>query len=553
MSSNWDNGASCSSQSVNVNNVSANVNSNNGSRSACDTKRALVYEPFSAESLTFAKAKILNRGENGLVKKLNVRSSNTNLIRIEVKIIKRHGNLWNKITDVENLYLAERKAGKCKTTRKPVVKVRKDLDNYLITLHNSLVNNTYTNSNYRIYSIYEPKLRLIYTLPYYPDRIVHHAIMNILEPIWDKLFIDTSFACRKGRGQHKGLTKTFRYVRKYKYCAKLDISQFYVNIDHEILKKILRKKLKDSELLKLLDLIIDGISTRDANIEFLSNLNSKDACIMKEKLLIYTQEFGARKAGVPIGNYLSQWFGNLYMNELDTYIKYELKCGAYVRYCDDFILFSNNKEELHTFVKVIRKFLYDKLKLLLSKSSVFPVTRGVDFLGYRMFPSGYVLLRKRTTKRVKKRIKKLKRSISSHTVNWDYAMAMLASTNGWLKWANTYNFKNNLCLDVLQKGVEYKVRGIPAKLNSKGDYEYMYNNFSEDVWKPFWYDLLSDEYYWAFDSVVEEKKEDTKTTKYLESGDGKIYKYIFIENDNPTYKQLGFTKDEILNVLGVAQ
>ena len=533
--------------------MSANVNSNNGSRSACDTKRALVYEPFSAESLTFAKAKILNRGENGLVKKLNVRSSNTNLIRIGVKIIKRHGNLWNKITDVENLYLAERKAGKCKTTRKPVVKVRKDLDNYLITLHNSLVNNTYTNSNYRIYSIYEPKLRLIYTLPYYPDRIVHHAIMNILEPIWDKLFIDTSFACRKGRRQHKGLTKTFRYVRKYKYCAKLDISQFYVNIDHEILKKILRKKLKDSELLKLLDLIIDGIPTRDANIEFLSNLNSKDACIMKEKLLIYTQEFGARKAGVPIGNYLSQWFGNLYMNELDTYIKYELKCGAYVRYCDDFILFSNDKEELHAFVKVIRKFLYDKLKLLLSKSNVFPVTRGVDFLGYRMFPSGYVLLRKRTAKRVKKRIKKLKRSISSHTVNWDYAMAMLASTNGWLKWANTYNFKNNLCLDVLQKGVEYKVRGIPAKLNSKGDYEYMYNNFPEDVWKPFWYDLLSDEYYWAFDSVVEEKKEDTKTTKYLESDDGKIYKYIFIENDNPTYKQLGFTKDEILNVLGVAQ
>ncbi len=417
MSSNWDNSASCSSQSVNVNNVSANVNSNNGSRSACDTKRALVYEPFSAESLTFAKAKILNRGENGLVKKLNVRSSNTNLIRIGVKIIKRHGNLWNKITDVENLYLAERKAGKCKTACKPVVKVRKDLDNYLITLHNSLVNNTYTNSNYRIYSIYEPKLRLIYTLPYYPDRIVHHAIMNILEPIWDKLFIDTSFACRKGGGQHKGLNKTFRYVRKYKYCAKLDISQFYVNIDHEILKKILRKKLKDSELLKLLDLIIDGISTRDANIEFLSNLNSKDACIMKEKLLIYTQEFGAGKAGVPIGNYLSQWFGNLYMNELDTYIKYELKCGAYVRYCDDFILFSNDKEELHTFIKVIRKFLYDKLKLLLSKSSVFPVIRGVDFLGYRMFPSGYVLLRKRTTKRVKKRIKKLKRSISSHTVN----------------------------------------------------------------------------------------------------------------------------------------
>lgn len=552
MSSNWDNSASCSSQSVNVNNVSANVNSNNGSRSACDTKRALVYEPFSAESLTFAKAKILNRGENGLVKKLNVRSSNTNLLRIGVRVIKRHGNLWNKITDIENLYLAERRAGKCKTARKPVVKVRKNLDTYLSTLQNSLVNNIYTNSNYKIYSIYEPKLRLIYTLPYYPDRIVHHAIMNILEPIWDKLFIGTSFACRKGKGQHKGLNRTLMYVRKYKYCAKLDVSQFYVNIDHEILKKILRKKLKDLNLLKLLDLIIDGVPTRDTNIEFLSSLNSRDANIMKEKLSKYVKEFGNSNAGVPIGDYLSQWFGNLYMNELDTYIKYELKCGAYVRYCDDFIIFSDNKEELHKFIKVIEEFLYCKLKLLLSKSSVFPVTRGVDFLGYRMFPSGYILLRKRTAKRVKRRIKKLKCSILKGTVEWEYARSMLASTNGWLKWANTYNLKNSLGLEMLQKGVEYKMKGIPAKLNSKQDYEYMYNNFSGDIWKPFWYDLLNDEYYWAFEDTVTEKGNDTKTIKYLEA-DGAIYKYVLIENDNPTYKQLGFTKEEILSTLGVAQ
>ena len=129
----------------------------------------------------------------------------------------------------------------------------------------------YKNSVYRIYSMYEPKLRLIYVLPYYPDRIVHHAIMNVLEPIWDSLFIYDSYACRKGKGQHKGMIKCSEYVRKYKYCAKLDISQFYVNIDHEILKIILRKKIKDKDLLSILDIIIDSLATREANIGYLKN------------------------------------------------------------------------------------------------------------------------------------------------------------------------------------------------------------------------------------------------------------------------------------------
>lgn len=172
--------------------------------------------------------------------------------------MKRHGNLWNKIIDKDNLLLAFKKAKRHKSWQQKVIKVEQNLEEMIEKLRESLINGTYKTSGYRQKKIYEPKERTIYILPFYPDRIVHHAIMNILEPIWDKLFISDSYACRKNKGQHKGSIKCMEYVRKNRFCLKCDISKFYPSINHEILKRIIRKKIKCKRTIAQIQIELHG-------------------------------------------------------------------------------------------------------------------------------------------------------------------------------------------------------------------------------------------------------------------------------------------------------
>lgn len=202
------------------------------------------------------------------------------------------------------------------------------------------------------------------------------------------------------------------FVRKYKYCLKCDISKFYPNVNHDILYDIVQRKIKCKDTLWLL---------RD---------------------IIYSYP-GA--TNVPIGNFTSQWFGNLYLNELDKLIKHTYKIRGYLRYCDDFCLFHNDKGLLREMREIIREFIATKLELRFSFAELFPVTQGVDFLGYRHFPQ-YILLRKRTAKRVKKRLAALPGLLYSGKVNIDQYRSILASTKGWLRWANTHNL--SIALDI---------------------------------------------------------------------------------------------------------
>lgn len=156
---------------------------------------------------------------------------------------------------------------------------------------------------------------------------------------------------------------------------------------------------------------------------------------------------------VPIGNYLSQWFGNIYLNELDTFIKQEKRIKPYLRYCDDFVIFSNDKSELHALAGEIKDFLGSKLLLRLSKCEVFPVTQGIDFLGYRHFPQGYILVRKSTAKRVKKRMSVVLHELESGRLTVERATAKVASTEGWLKHANTRHFSLSLKLAEIKKEI----------------------------------------------------------------------------------------------------
>lgn len=332
--------------------------------------------------------------------------------------MKRHGNLWESFINKDNLHLAFKKARKNKNWQTKIKRLLPKEDQLIDSLQQSLISGTFTTSEYRTRKIYEPKERLIYILPFFPDRVVHHAIMNVLEPIWDNLLISDSYACRVGKGQHTGSRRCMQFVRRYKYCLKCDVSKFYPSVDHAILKAVIRKKLKDQRLLSILDNVIDSVE-------------------------------GGKN--VPIGNFLSQWFGNIYLNELDMWLKHTMKVKAYLRYCDDFCLFSNDKAELHRLGAEIKAFCASKLALRLSKCEVFPTTQGVDFLGYRHFHQGYILVRKSTAKRMFKRLAKIPCRIAKGTLDHTRAVSQLASAEGWMKHANAHNLRKALKLEHLKE------------------------------------------------------------------------------------------------------
>ena len=318
--------------------------------------------------------------------------------------MKRVNNLYPSIYAADNIELADKKARKCKRTRYGVRKhdQNKEIDNY--ALHLSLLNENYKTSEYTTYKIYEPKERIIFRLPYYPDRITHHAIMNVMEPIWTKIFTRDTYSCIKGRGIHALVKKLQSDLRKdpngTMYCAKMDIRKFYPSINHEILKSIVKKKIKDKSLLKLLFEIIDSAD------------------------------------GVPIGNYLSQFFANLYMAYFDHWVKEELKVRYYYRYADDIVLLSDDKNQLRNWVLAIKVYLTNVLELKLKDNyQIYPVeSRGIDFVGYVCYHD-HTLLRKS----IKLKLLGLVKAYSNNLISKQKLQLKMASYFGWLKYCDSKN------------------------------------------------------------------------------------------------------------------
>ena len=324
--------------------------------------------------------------------------------------MKRHGNLFQKIVDIDNLRISVHNARKGKSTRNNVRKFYREFDSSIEQIRKSLIEKTFKTSRYQTKMIYEPKQRTIYILPFNPDRIVQHALMRIIEPIWDGLLISDSYACRTGKGIHAGSKRTSELVRKYDYCLKCDVSKFYQSVNHDILFDIIQRKIKCKDTLWLI------------------------------KDIIYSYP---GDTNIPIGNYTSQWFGNLYLNTLDVLMKHEFRIKGYLRYCDDFCLFHNDKRFLNQMAMEIKTFMFDKLKFTLSKCDVFPVSHGVDFLGYRHFRDK-ILLRKSTAKRMKKKIINLPDRLKRGQITDDQFISTLASISGWIQWANAHNYRKSL-------------------------------------------------------------------------------------------------------------
>lgn len=268
--------------------------------------------------------------------------------------MKRIGNLYQHICSIENLMLADSIARKGKLKQPGVIQHDKNRDRNIQMLHEMLVNKTYVTSPYTTFRIFEPKERIIFRLPYYPDRITHHAVMNVLEPLFVSTFTADTYSCIKKRGIHAAAFAVRRALQDAagtQYCLKLDIRKFYPNVDHDTLKQLLRRKIKDNDLLWLLDGIIDSAE------------------------------------GLPIGNYLSQYFSNFFLTYFDHWMKEDRKVKYYFRYADDLVILATDKPYLHQLLSDIRIYLDVKLKLTIKDNyQVFPVDkRGIDFVGYVFF------------------------------------------------------------------------------------------------------------------------------------------------------------------------
>ena len=326
--------------------------------------------------------------------------------------MKRVGNIFEKVISLENLRLADEKARKGKLHSYGVQLHDKNREANLLALHESLKNGTFKTSKYHVFKIYEPKEREIFRLPYYPDRILHHAIMNILEPIWVSVFNKNTYSCIKNRGIHacaKDVKHTLKMdVAGTRYCLKIDVRKFYPSIDHEILKQVVRRKIKDSRLLALLDEIIDSVPS-----------------------------------GVPIGNYLSQYFANLFMAYFDHWLKETKGVKYYWRYADDIVILAPNKDVLHSLLHEIRAYLRDNLKLKVKRNyQVFPVdSRGIDFLGY-VFYHSHTLLRKSIKQKLCRRVAKLnKRKVAPTKEQYKQ---QICSWWGWCKYCDSIHLMNKL-------------------------------------------------------------------------------------------------------------
>lgn len=300
---------------------------------------------------------------------------------------------------------ASHNAGLGKSDHKAVKIFNSNEDENLKGLIESLLNRTYTTGEYRSNIIYEPKEREIFILDY-EHRVVQHALIDELEETFVNMFIKDTYACIKGRGIHQASLRTTEFVQSNEYCLKMDIRKFYPSINHDILYRMLERKFKDKGILWLF---------KDIIYSFPGETN------------------------VPIGNLTSQWFGNFYMSALDRLVKEELKTKCYLRYCDDFLLFSNSKYELNDAKYQIIDFLDSELRLKLSKCDLFKTSRGVDFVGYRHF-GHYLLLRKSTAKGIKKKLPKIYQKYKAGIISPDEFRSIVDSYIGWAEWANAYNF-----------------------------------------------------------------------------------------------------------------
>ena len=340
--------------------------------------------------------------------------------------MKRFNNLFEKICSFKNLHLAYLRARKCKKYRDYVLEFSYSLEENLLKLREELLNQTYRHGSYREFIICDAKKRHIRAAPF-RDRIVHHALYHIIEPIFNKSFVYDSYACRKNKGTHLATKRLQTFLKKEKitYCLQGDISKYFDSIDHDALLSLIEKRIKDQRVIWLIKEIINS-------------------CYIHK---IYKNLFDFRITGIPIGNLTSQLFANIYLNELDQFVKHKLRMKYYIRYMDDFLILYSSKQKLHQIKQEIGIFLQKKLNLKLhpKKVNIFQAKDGICFLGYRNFIN-YRLLKKDTVRRFIKRTKIYQKRLDAGLMTQEKFNNSLQSWLAYAQFGNSWGLVQKLFL-----------------------------------------------------------------------------------------------------------
>ena len=329
--------------------------------------------------------------------------------------------MYNELCSLENLEFAFRRARKGKSLKPYVIEFEKNLAGNLRQLQEELLSLSYKPFPLKAFIISDPKTRKI-SKSHFRDRVVHHALCNIIEPIFQKSFIHDSFANQKGKGTLKAIERLDRFKRKVSlnnsgmcHLLKSDIKHYFETVDHEIMLGILRRKISDGRIMQLIQCILENYKSKTEG------------------------------KGMPLGNLTSQFFANVYLNELDQFVKHELRAKYYIRYVDDFIILHKDKMALEYFKANINKFLRENLALELhpSKTRIFTLQNGIDFLGFRIF-FHHKLIRKKNIKKFERKFSELKNLHKCGIISREKAVEKF---EGWLAYAshaNTYKYRRNL-------------------------------------------------------------------------------------------------------------
>lgn len=348
---------------------------------------------------------------------------------------KTYKRLYPEISSFENLYQAWRKARKGKRYTPTAAAFERNLDVELLTLHRELSEESWVPGKYRSFTIHEPKRRKISAAPF-RDRVVHHALVRVIEPIYERKFIHDSYANRVGKGTHAALDRCTYYMRRHKYVLQCDIQQFFPAIDHAILKQTLAKTIACQPTRRLCEKIIDsgtGVLAAEYDMKWFCG----DDLLAAE-----------RPRGLPIGNLTSQFWANIYLNELDQFVKHSLRCTGYVRYVDDFLLFADDTKTLHQWRSAIITFLRSlRLTVHENRAQPRPVYNGIPFLGFTVYPD-YRRLKRSKGIAYRRRLKTLYQRYLAGEITSEEGRASVMAWLGHVQHGDTWGLRRKMLQEV---------------------------------------------------------------------------------------------------------
>jgi RNA-directed DNA polymerase len=353
---------------------------------------------------------------------------------------------YDQVYAWDNLWLAWRKAAKGKRGRPAAAGFEYHLEDNLIAIQEQLAEKTYLPGAYASFHIHEPKRRLISAAPF-RDRVVHHALCNVIEPAFERSFSADSYANRVGKGTHRALDRCQQFARRYGCVLQCDVRQFFPSIDHAILQAALGRKVRDPDVLWLIERIIasgTGVLSEEYEVVYFPG----------DDLLA-----AARPRGLPIGNLTSQFWANCYLSSFDHFVQKELRCPAYVRYVDDFLLFGDDKHQMWDWKEaIIKRLARFRLTIHEDSAEVRPVVEGIPFLGFIVFP-GRRRLKRRKGITFHRRLRALAERYADGEVTLDQVTASVCGWINHVRYANTLGLREAVLGSVLFRSPKARSHG----------------------------------------------------------------------------------------------